>query len=87
MKFNVVSPEESKTCGKLRFSAPIQEEIEKASKEIWQLCCDRLGKLYGVTELGSEWLAPELSISPNLSQYLRKMMKFLMFLLLYCRKY
>jgi hypothetical protein len=26
MKFNVVSPEESKTCGKLRFSAPIQEE-------------------------------------------------------------
>ena len=41
MKFNIVSPEESKTCGKLRFSAPIQEEIEKASKEIWQLCCDR----------------------------------------------
>jgi len=30
MKFNVVSPEESKTCGKLRFPAPIQEEIEKA---------------------------------------------------------
>ena len=60
MKFNVVSPEESKTCGKLRFSAPTQEEIEKASKEIWQLCCDRLGKLYGVTELGSEWLAPEI---------------------------
>lgn len=60
MKFNVISPEESKTCGKLRFSAPIQEENEKASKEIWQLCCDRLGKLYGVTELGSEWLAPEI---------------------------
>lgn len=34
MKFNVVSPEESKTCGKLRFSAPIQEEIDKADKEI-----------------------------------------------------
>ena len=60
MNFNVVSPEESKTCGKLRFSAPIQEEIEKASKEIWQLCCDRLGKLYGVIELGLEWLAPEI---------------------------
>ncbi|MBE6814197.1 MAG: hypothetical protein E7522_01980 [Ruminococcaceae bacterium] len=60
MNIEIISPEESKTCGKLRFSAPIQEEIEKATKEIWQLCCDRLGKLYGVTELGLEWLAPEI---------------------------
>lgn len=34
MVFNVVSPEESKTCGKLRFTKPTQKEIDEADKEI-----------------------------------------------------
>lgn len=61
MKFNVVSPEESKTCGKLRFSAPIQEEIEKATKEIGIMCRARLGDLYlSGMNFGMDWLEPEL---------------------------
>ena len=60
MDFYVVSPEESKTCGKLRFLAPTQEEIEKATKEIWRFCCKRLGKLFAETDLVGDWLGPEI---------------------------
>lgn len=60
MKFNVISPEESKTCGKLRFTKPTQEEIEKAAKEIWHFCCRRLGKLDTKTDITAGWLAPEI---------------------------
>lgn len=60
MKFNVISPEESKICGKLRFTKPTQEEIEKAAKEIWHFCCRRLGKLDTKTDITAGWLAPEI---------------------------
>ena len=59
MEIKVISPEESETCGKLRFTKPTQKEIEKATKEIWRFCCRRLGKLSTETALVA-WLGPEI---------------------------
>ena len=59
MNIEIISPEKSKTCGKLRFLAPTQEEIEKAAKEIWRICCGELGKLFAETDLVGDWLGPE----------------------------
>lgn len=60
MKIEIISPKDSGSCGKLRFAKPTQEEIEKATKEIWRFCCKRLGKLFAETDLVGDWLAPEI---------------------------
>ena len=60
MKIEIISPKDSGSCGKLRFAKPTQEEIEKATKEIWRFCCKRLGKLFTETDLVGDWLGPEI---------------------------
>lgn len=60
MKIEIISSKESGSCGKLRFTKPTQEEIEKATKEIWRFCCKRIGDLDTETDLIGAWLGPEI---------------------------